>query len=155
MIFTPIDLIRSSQLLKSVRHHKAWISQFRGFSCSLHCDSYISLTKFEPWSLVQAEGTPYRATWYSRKACAQVLALVSLTGSAENSLVVLSTVVRRCLYPWLSGNGPTMSKCICENLVSGTSKWPRLGGLNFPVFADWQPWHVWQNFVISSFIFVQ
>ena len=57
-------------------------------------------------------------------------------GKASSHLLVLQKVVNKYFIPSLSGNGPTTSKWIAENLWSGTSKNPDPGLTVLDCFAS-------------------
>ncbi len=75
-----------------------------------------------PLSEVTTAGTPNLLTQPLRKASTQLGVVVLANGIASGHLVLRSTMVKRCVWPWLeAGRGPTMLMCTCENLFSGIS----------------------------------
>ena len=67
------------------------------------------LVNWAPRSLVSRAGTPKREIHVCKKAFASVGVDTSGSGTASGHLVVLSTIVRRYLYPAQTGSGPTRS----------------------------------------------
>ena len=68
-------------------------------------------------------GTPKRAIHPLVKAAAQSAAVVFFSKTASGHLVVLSTMVNRCVKPSLeAGSGPTRSTCRWANLLEGVVK---------------------------------
>jgi hypothetical protein len=64
----------------------------------------------DPLSEVIDEGTPKRLIHPEKRALAQLTVDVSDNGTISHHLVVLSTIVNRCVHPSLEGgNGPTRS----------------------------------------------
>src|SRR5450830_995051 len=68
-----------------------------------------------PLSVVTVAGQPYRASQCSVKASSTFSSC-----AASTHLVVLSIMVRICILPLDEGNGPTISKWICEKRRDGT-----------------------------------
>jgi hypothetical protein len=66
-----------------------------------------------PLSLVIAAGSPNRCTQPEKRAATQSAADVAETGTASGHLVVLSTIVNKCVQPAELGRGPTKSMCRC------------------------------------------
>ncbi|CAH8463236.1 unnamed protein product, partial [Dicrocoelium dendriticum] len=71
------------------------------------------------------DGHLYCETHRSRKARLTVTTVQSVTGMASGCLVKRSTHVRMYTNPREGGNGPTRSKCTCENRKSGAGHEPR------------------------------
>jgi hypothetical protein len=67
------------------------------------------------------EGTPNLQIQPEKRAFAHVKEDVSLNGTTSHHLVVLSTMVNKCVQPSLEGGkGPTMSTWTWSNLLRGT-----------------------------------
>ena len=74
-----------------------------------------------PRSVVMVAGTPKFEIHPSIKVFATFSEDVSLIGIASGHLVNLSTHVKRCVWPFDGGDGPTISTCMCLNRASGTA----------------------------------
>jgi hypothetical protein len=95
-----------------------------------------------PLSLVIAAGSPKHCTQPEKRAAAQSAAEVAETGTASGHLVVLSTIVNKCVQPLELGKGPTKSMCRCAKRPRGTGI---CSGCNFTclcTFSSWQPMQV-------------
>ena len=75
-----------------------------------------------PRSVITVEGTPNLAIQPRTKALATDSAVMSIRGNASGQCVNLSMHVRRYLYPWEGGRGPTISTWTTSKRASGGLK---------------------------------
>ncbi len=86
-----------------------------------HSSSQTAEENCTPLSEVSAAGTPNLLTQLLKKAAAQLVVEVLTRGTASAHLVLLSTMVCRCVQPpGEAGRGPTMSMCMRENRLTGS-----------------------------------
>ena len=79
--------------------------------------------KLVPLSEVMTSGKP-NVEIQETKALMHESAVASLIGTASGHLDCLSIMVNRYLKLFEGGRGPTMSTCICPNLLEGSLKDP-------------------------------
>ena len=86
-------------------------------------------------------GTLKRAIHPLARALAQSSAVVFFISTASGHLVVLSTTVKRCVYPSLeAGNGPTKSTCRCANIPEAAWKDCTRVCMRQKIFPRAHPW---------------
>lgn len=98
-------------------------------------------------------GAPNLAIQVVKKHVAIVSADVSVIGVASGHLVYLSIIVRQYLLPFTTGNGPTMSRCMCWKRSSGTSMCSGIRRLWRWILVRWHGKHVRTHAVVSLFMF--